>query len=60
MRRWWVVNTHLSCLTPGKETHYPLYMGLVWASRPVWIGAENVTAVWFRASDLPACRELLY
>jgi len=45
MRSGWVVNTHLSCFTPGKETHYPLYRGLGWASRPVWIGVENVAAI---------------
>jgi len=45
MRREWMVNTHLSCFTPGKETHYPLYRGLGWASRPVWVGAENIAAV---------------
>ena len=37
MRRGWVVNTRLGCFTAGKETHYPLYQGLGWASRPGWM-----------------------
>jgi hypothetical protein len=49
-----------AAFTPGM-TRFPLYRKeAVWASEPVWIGAENLTSTGIRSPDFPSRSESLY
>jgi len=46
-------------LTPGKEP-VPIVQEALWASGPVWTGAENLAPTRIHSPDLPAHRQSLY
>ena len=45
--------------TPGKDP-VPMVQEAVWASGPVWTGAENLVLTGIRSPDRPARRQSLY
>jgi hypothetical protein len=46
-------------LTLGKDP-VPIVQETVWASGPVWTGAENLASTGIRSPDRPARRQSLY
>ena len=48
-----------AAFTPRKDP-VPIVQEAGWASRPVWIGAENLAPTGIRSPDLPARSESLY
>ena len=48
-----------AAFTPGKDP-VPIVQEAGWASKPVWIGAENLAPTRIRSPDLPAHSESLY
>jgi hypothetical protein len=56
----WVVNVVPLRLFAWERDPVHIVQEAVWATRPVWTGAENLTPTWIRSPDRPHGSQSLY